>query len=175
MPELARRSAIGDTTIFESEGFILSEAPDFAIHELWFGKDPEEVEKIFSTQSKILLEKPGAQLVKVAPGKYWYISARDVDGPKISGLSDKMPAAVTSLHSSRCRFLLEGARVRELLAKCAPIDFHPQAFKPEKSVMTGIHHVPALIHCVAVDVFHVYCLRTFAQHVWECLVDAARS
>jgi methylglutamate dehydrogenase subunit D len=39
--------------------------------------------------------------------------------------------------------------------------------------MTGMHHVPVLIHCVGKNKFHIYVMRTFALSIWDWLVEAA--
>lgn len=80
---------------------------------------------------------------------------------------------ITTLSSSRTRIEISGAPAREVLAKCAAIDFHKNEFKPNTFAMTGIHHVPVLIQCVAGEIFHLYVLRTFALSIWDHITDAA--
>jgi methylglutamate dehydrogenase subunit D len=114
----------------------------------------------------VAAEYAGKTFLRVGPDQLWVIgTAPDVH----NGLF------LTPLSSSRTCIAIEGARAREVLAKCAAIDFHAQVFKPDRFVMTGIHHMPVLIHCTAADTFHIYTLRTFARHTWEILVDAAHS
>jgi heterotetrameric sarcosine oxidase gamma subunit len=114
----------------------------------------------------VVVEYAGKSFLRVGPHQLWVIGA----APE---LQDGLFLA--PLSSSRMCIAIEGPRARAVLAKCAAIDFHAQAFKPDRFVMTGVHHMPALIHCAAADRFHVYTLRTFALHMWEIFVDAAHS
>ena len=172
---LERVSALAGIAPFEDEGISIAESSDFAIHEVWIGSGAEDFEKTFIAATKVIMPKQGVETLKVAPRKYWCISKAANSGLQIHGLTGQLPAAVTFLGSSRTRIAVRGTRSREALAKCAAIDFHAKAFVTGNFVMTGIHHMPVLIHCVEPDIFHVYGLRTFALSLWEVLVDAGHS
>ncbi len=172
---LERVSALAGIAPFDVEGVAIAETPDFAIHEVWIGNGAEDFESTFLAATKVIMPKQGVVTLKIAPNKYWCISKATNSGLEIHGLTGQLSAAVTFLGSSRTRILVSGSRSREVLAKCAAIDFHPKVFTPGKFVMTGIHHMPVLIQCVEPDNFHVYSLRTFALSLWEVLVDAGHS
>jgi methylglutamate dehydrogenase subunit D len=122
------------------------------------GRLPSRVDMAQANESFVML--------RVGPQHFWCVGET---------APTDLPAEclATPLSSARCRIRLEGSHARRTLARGAAIDFDAAAFKPGHFVMTGIHHTPVLIHCVAEDAFHVYALRTFALAVWEWLVDAA--
>jgi methylglutamate dehydrogenase subunit D len=158
---LERRSVLASELPFEAAGFRASLVLDFELTQVAgdvtsLGRIPERV--------GATIEANGVTLLRVAPQQVWMIG-------KAPETKDGM--FVTPLSSSRCCISLEGSRVREVLAKCAAIDFHPTEFKPGQFVMTGIHHMPVFLHCVNVTTFHLYVMRTFARTLWEMLVDAA--
>jgi heterotetrameric sarcosine oxidase gamma subunit len=170
---LERVSALAGVASFVGEDVTLAESSDFAIREVWFGDGAEDVEKSFLAASKIIMAKQGVETLKVASNKYWCISSHDkIGGRIINGLTGELPAAETVLISGRTRIAISGPRSRNVLAKCAAVDFHPHVFKLEHFVMTGIHHIPVLIHCTGAEQFHIYVMRTFALSLWEILVDA---
>jgi heterotetrameric sarcosine oxidase gamma subunit len=182
---LERRSVLVDMGTYESDGIRAWESPDFSIHHMWFGSNAQDIVRDFGAmmglpdkigqvgRPKIAkMKEDEIYCFKVAPDQYWMIMKFGTKGPKVNGLTGSTAASTTSLHSSRCRIHVEGDRIRDVLAKCAAVDFHPQVFKPDHFVMTGVHHVPVLIHCTAADQFHVYVMRTFALSLWEILVDA---
>ena len=81
--------------------------------------------------------------------------------------------AVTPLSHSRTRLFVEGAETPALLASGIPLDFHPDAFPVEAFALTGVHHTPVLVHRTAENRYELYAMRTFAQSVWDWLIDAA--
>lgn len=166
---LERRSALASVEPFEAPGLVLAEAPGFALLQVanpgkqaqaLLGKLPKSVGHAVAAGERTLM--------KTGPGQYWVIM------PEEDGLAKSLPGhcALTPLSSSRTRILLEGANARAVLARSAPLDFHPASFLPGMFAMTGIHHTPVLIHCIGADAFHLYVMRTFALSVWEWLVDA---
>ncbi len=110
------------------------------------------------------LEVNGRRFLRTGPKQVWVLGVAPAATKDIH---------VTPLSSSRCCLVIEGKGARDLLLKSAPIDFHESAFKPGQFAMTGIHHMPVLIHCTAANAFHLHALRTFARTLWEMLKDAA--
>ncbi len=108
-------------------------------------------------------------VMRIGPAQFWIIA------PETDDLAAKLvgTCAVTSLSNSRVRIRLDGAPARDVLSKLMPVDFHPTVFTPGTFAMTGVHHTPVTVHCVADSVFDLYVLRTFALNVWEVISDAA--
>jgi sarcosine oxidase subunit gamma len=152
--------------IAELPGFTLTQvaglAPDFEARlGAVFGDLPSTVGKT--------VEAGGHTLMRIGPVQFWIIGAGNDDAAtRLQGVG-----AVTPLSHSRSRIVIEGAPVRDVLAKGIPLDFHASAFIPGMFAMTGLHHTPVLVHCVSPDRFELYVLRTFAMSVWEWLADAA--
>lgn len=83
-------------------------------------------------------------------------------------------AAVTDLSHARTILRLSGRDARTLLAKGCAIDMHPSAFLVDTSRMTGLFHAPALIDCRSAEpVYDLYVHRSYAVHLFECLLDGA--
>ncbi len=156
-------SPLGDATVFERGSVRISEAPGFELTQI--AGDDKDLKKALGKLPGFgsALEKEGQTVFRVSPAQYWVV------GP----VPDAKACHVMALSSGRTRFLVEGAGVRDLLARCAAIDFSAEAFKPGSVAMTGIHHTPVLIHCVSENSFHLFVMRSFALSVWEWLADAA--
>lgn len=168
---LERRSALASVEPFEAPGLRLAEAPDFSL--LQVAKPSKSAQVLLGKLPRSVgqaVDSNGRTVMKTGPDQFWLI------GPVGDDMLRQLQGAAvsTQLSSSRTRILLEGDHARALLARSAPIDFHPQAFTPGIFAMTGIHHTPVLIHCIGGNAFHVYAMRTFALSIWEWLVDAAK-
>ncbi len=166
---LDARSAMASAKPFVSEALTLREAPDFTIQQLsWFTTADEKSLKqalgAMPLRVGSTAESDHGLLLRIGPRQLWCFGKL----PEFYG-----DVLVTPLSSSRTRIEVAGAKSRDLLTHCAAIDFHENAFKPGHFVMTGIHHTPVTIHCIAENQFHLYALRTFGLSVWEWLVDAS--
>jgi methylglutamate dehydrogenase subunit D len=158
-------SALGK--IQRLDGIRFAEALDFVLTQV--AGEPKALKTAFPKQPDAIgfaVDYAGKVIMRIGPNHLWIIGTppEPHDG-----------LFLTPLSSSRSRIMLEGSKARVVLAKCAAIDFHPKVFTSGHFVMTGIHHMPVLIHCVEPDNFHVYGLRTFALSLWEVLVDAGHS
>lgn len=171
---LEARSALTTARPFAGEGLAISEAGDFSLTQLaWFGKSDEKTLKDLLGALPARVGQTAAAeagtLLRIGPQQLWLLQeGRTAALPLLPSST-----LVTPLSSSRSRIAVTGPKARDLLARCAAIDFHASALKPGSFVMTGIHHTPALIHCTGEDSFHVFAMRTFGLAVWEWLTDAA--
>ena len=106
--------------------------------------------------------------MRTGPSQFWLVGPETDDLPaKLHGL-----CAVTPLSHGRTRIAIAGTPARAVLSTGIALDFHPSAFTPGMFAMTGVHHMPVLVHCTGDDAFDIYALRTFALTVWEWLTDA---
>lgn len=165
------RSALATASPFEAKGITIREESGFTLTQVaGFGKGFEKplAEVVGKLPSRIGVAQANENfaVLRVGPQQLWCVGEAAPTG--LPG-----DCLVTPLSSARCRILVEGEHARRTLARGSNIDFDAASFKPGHFVMTGIHHTPVLIHCVADGAFHVYALRTFALAVWEWLVDAA--
>jgi sarcosine oxidase subunit gamma len=115
------------------------------------------------------IESNGRTIFRTGPHAFWCV------GPENDDLAAQLhgKAIVTPLSHSRTRIAIEGRAARAMLLKGLPIDLYESVFRPGMFAMTGLHHTPVLLHCVAEQHFELYAMRTFALDAWEWLEDAA--
>jgi methylglutamate dehydrogenase subunit D len=162
---LKSRSALEGIAKFETVGLALCEAADFQLtqyagEEKFLKKALGKLPAVFGLAQDNLL--------RISPTQIWEIlppARHSREGGNLVGVY------VTLLSSSRARILIEGEKSTDLLKACAAVDF--ANLDSGEFVMTGIHHVPVLVHCIGNNKFHLYVMRTFALSIWEWLVDAA--
>jgi sarcosine oxidase subunit gamma len=171
---LDRRSALETAHPFAWAALTLGEVRDFTLTQVaGFSKDFEtglaEVAGPLPQANDQAVESNGRTIFRTGALTFWSV------GPENDDLATKLAgkAIVTPLSSSRTRISIEGRAAREVLLKGIPIDLHPSVFAPGKFAMTGLHHTPVLLHCVAENRLELYAMRTFALDIWEWLEDAA--
>jgi methylglutamate dehydrogenase subunit D len=157
---LKTNSALASAKPYKSNTLTIAEAPDFSVTQ-YSGAEKDLKKALGKLPARVGVVQEN--LLRIGPTQIWSLYDA-VEAPN---------CFVTPLSSSRTRIEISGAPARDVLAKCAAIDFHPKEFKAGTFVMTGIHHVPILIHCVSVDQFHLYVMRTFALSIWDYITDAA--
>ena len=157
---LKASSALISAKPYVSSLLTIVDAPDFTLTQ-YAGSDKDLKNALGKLPLRVGVVVDG--LMRVSPTQIWSLNEA-VEAPN---------CFITPLSSSRTRIEISGAPARDVLAKCAAIDFHKNEFKPGSFAMTGIHHVPILIHCVAGEIFHLYVLRTFALSIWDHIKDAA--
>jgi methylglutamate dehydrogenase subunit D len=157
---LKASSALLSAKPYVSNVLTIVEAPDFTLTQ-FAGSDKDLKKALGKLPARVGIVQ--ANFMRVSPTQIWSLN-ETVEAPN---------CFITTLSSSRTRIEISGAPARDVLAKCAAIDFHKDEFRPGTFVMTGIHHVPVLIHCVAGEIFHLYVLRTFALSIWDHVTDAA--
>ena len=167
---LERRSALASAAPYVSRRLSMAETPAFSL--LQAACDEAAIAAIagpLPARVGTSAEHAGRTLLRIGPRQFWIV------GPDGDDLAARLHAscAVTPLSSSRTRVTIDGAPARDVLAKGIAVDFHPEVFTPGKFAMTGVHHMPVLVHCTGPDRFDLYAMRTFALSVWEWLADAA--
>ena len=171
---LERRSALATAKPYISSVLEIAEHRGFTLTQV-AGLDDAFETKFAALLGKlptnvgIAVQSDARALMRIGPAQFWII------GPEADDLVLKLQGlcAVTPLSHSRTRIVIDGAPAREVLAKCMPLDFHPNAFTPGAFTMTGLHHTPVLVHSLSESRFEIYVLRTFAMSAWEWLTDAA--
>ncbi len=165
---LKASSSLASAAPYVSVQLTIIEAPDFTLTQ-YAGAEKDLKKALGKLPSRVGVVLD--DLLRVAPNQIWAIHPLNRHS-RFRG-NDGGGVYATPLNSSRTRIEISGGPAREVLAKCAAIDFHKNEFKPNTFAQTGIHHVPVLIHCVASEIFHIYVLRTFALSIWDHLTDAA--
>lgn len=157
---LESSSALASAKPYGSGPLAIGEAPEFKLTQ-YAGSEKDLKKALGKLPSRVGEVQDG--FMRVGPTQIWSLNER----------LEAQNCFVTPLSSSRTRIEISGVPARDVLAKCAAIDFHKSQFKPNTFAQTGIHHVPVLIHCVAPEIFHLYVLRTFALSIWDYVTDAA--
>lgn len=114
-----------------------------------------------------------AKILRTAFDQYWVIAT---DAQFMSDLALAVPpaaGAVTALSHSRVRLAIEGHVAREVLARGIAVDLHPTAFDVGHFAQTGLHHTGVMIERSGENRYEFYALRTFAESIWDWLIDAA--
>jgi heterotetrameric sarcosine oxidase gamma subunit len=165
---LKASSALASAKPYVSSQLRIVEAPDFTLTQ--FAGSEKDLKKALGKLPAFGKVQDG--LLRIS--SIQFLAVQSINSHSREGGNDGFGGvSITVLSSSRTRIEISGAPARDVLAKCAAIDFHKSEFKLGTFVMTGIHHVPVLIHCVDADIFHIYVTRTFALSIWDHITDAA--
>ena len=75
---------------------------------------------------------------------------------------------------ARALFVLTGAGAREVLAKLAPVDLHPEHFGPGQFRRSRLGQVAAAFWMTGTGDFYVVCFRSVADYVFVLLEQSAK-
>jgi heterotetrameric sarcosine oxidase gamma subunit len=122
-------------------------------------------------KAKALADALGAYrgaTVQWAGAEQYFVLDRPFDEVhrKLSGL-----AACSDQSHGRVIIGIEGPRVRQVLAKGSPVDFHDSEFPLGKSALTQMAHVGVHVTRVDADAFELSVFRGFAESFWEWLTE----
>ncbi|MCK0094878.1 sarcosine oxidase subunit gamma [Yoonia sp. F2084L] len=94
----------------------------------------------------------------------------------------KIDAALGGTHylaenvsDARAVIFVEGTFAREVIAKLAPADLHPDSFKPGDFRRTRLGQVAAAFWMRDADTFEVICFRSVAGYAFDLLVASAKA
>ncbi len=121
-------------------------------------------------------------------GSGWYWMAPDelllrLPYSQAAAASDLLASALSGMHclaadltDSRAFFRIAGPGAREVLAKGAPVDLHPDVFRRGMFRRTHIAGVAVAFSLAAEDpdAFELFCARSYARYMRDWLVNAAR-
>jgi sarcosine oxidase subunit gamma len=80
-----------------------------------------------------------------------------------------------NVSDARALITVEGAYARDVIAKLAPVDLHPDVFKPGDFRRTHIGQVAAAFWMRDADTIEVICFRSVAEYAFDLLADAAKA
>ena len=115
----------------------------------------------------------GASIQWCGP-EQWYVVREDYhDGTLYNELVEKLDrlASVSDQSHGRVVIGMSGSRVRDVLAKGTPVDFHPRVFEEGDCVVTQMAHVGVHIVQTGDDSFELSLFRGFAESFWEWLTE----
>ena len=96
---------------------------------------------------------------------------------RLADLQEKLAkhhALAVNVSDARAVFQVKGEGVREVLAKLAPVDMHPDQFTPGMFRRTRLAQVPAAFWMTDDTTVHIICFRSVAQYVFDVLCVAAQ-
>jgi sarcosine oxidase subunit gamma len=175
---LERRSALAEAHAFSWAALTLGEMRGFTLTQVAVFDPAAEaavaaVTGALPQENTHAVESNGRTIFRTGPHAFWCVGPEKDDlATQLQGAINR-GAVVTPLSHSRTRISIEGRAARAVLLKGLPIDLHESVFTPGMFAMTGLHHTPVLLHCVAEQHFELYAMRTFALDAWEWLEDAA--
>ncbi|MCB2101454.1 MAG: hypothetical protein KDE22_11325 [Rhodobacterales bacterium] len=103
----------------------------------------------------------------------WWVEARDGTAP--ADLAARLAAAgarPTDQTQARVVVHLAGEHTRDLLAKGWALDLHPRAFPAGACAQSSLAAVSVMLAAVGGGAYDLYIPRSFAQSLWDWLLDA---
>ncbi len=101
------------------------------------------------------------------------------DVPRAIALIDKALQGThylaENVSDARALILVEGSFCREVIAKLAPADLHPDSFKPGDFRRTRLGQVAAAFWMRDQDTFEVICFRSVAGYAFDLLAASAKA
>lgn len=86
----------------------------------------------------------------------------------------KHHALAVNVSDARAVFRVTGPNAREVMAKLAPVDLHPDHFIPGMFRRSRLAQVPAAFWMPQEQTFQIVCFRSVAQYVFDVLAMAAQ-
>jgi len=80
-----------------------------------------------------------------------------------------------NLSDARALLIVEGRFCREVIAKLAPVDLHPDTFKPGDFCRSRLGQVAAAFWMRDEDTFEIICFRSVAAYVFDLLAASAKA
>lgn len=80
-----------------------------------------------------------------------------------------------NVSDARAVLFVEGEFGREVIAKLAPVDLHPDAFKPGDFRRTRLGQIAAAFWMRDEDTFEVICFRSVADYAFDLLAASAQA
>jgi len=83
-------------------------------------------------------------------------------------------ALAVNVSDARAVFQVSGPHMREIIAKLAPVDMHPDHFKPGDFRRTRFAQAPAAFWLANEETAQIVCFRSVAQYMFDLLNMAAQ-
>ncbi len=123
------------------------------------------------------IEKEDVRALWLGPDE-WLVVAPEAKVESLArALIEKLAGqqfAVTNVSEARAVITLAGPFAREALSQGCSLDLHPRAFQPGHVAQSLIARVPVILHQRDPEPrYDIYVQRSFAEHLWTWLEDAA--
>ena len=114
---------------------------------------------------------PDCDVLWLGPDEWLLVGS---DAAKINSELLITSGFLTDVSHGRAALRINGPRTLDLLAKGCGLDLHPRVFQPGQCAQTSLAHIGVLIHRAQTgDGFDLYYARSYAQHLWHWLTEAA--
>ena len=99
---------------------------------------------------------------------------------EVAATLDKIAKAMKGQHhlavnvsDARALLTVQGPFAREVMAKLAPVDLHPDAFGPGQVLRTRLGQIAAAFWMTDAQTFQVICFRSVAEYAFDLLAASA--
>lgn len=149
----------------------------------WASSDDKVREMLRQSTGMGVASSSGAAVVRdesrlmwAGPARYWLVLENDSNVPeKLADMFTVEDGHLIDLSHSRTVIQLRGPAAQTVLQSGIAVDLHPDAFKPQQVILTGLaHHTPVTLHRIAEQHFELYVYRSYAQHTLEWLLEVAK-
>ncbi|QBY00252.1 sarcosine oxidase subunit gamma [Rhodophyticola sp. CCM32] len=113
----------------------------------------------------------------MAPDELLILCAHDTADALVTDLGEALkdqPHLAVNVSDARAVFALDGPGAREVLAKLAPVDLHPDSFRPGEMRRTRLAQAAAAFWMPEEHSFRVICFRSVARYVFDLLALSAK-
>ena len=143
--------------------------------------DPQNAEFLASARSALgcalplkantTARGPDCDVLWLGPDAWLLAGSR---GGKIGETLPLVRGFLTDVSHGRAAFRIGGPRTRDLLAKGCSVDLDPRVFQAGQCAQTSLAHTGVLLNLHADGgEFDLYCARSYAEHLWHWLAEAA--
>lgn len=118
----------------------------------------------------------GHGIARMSPDEILVMCPHDAAGVGAAALQKRLAGShhlVVDVSDARAVFHIRGAKAREVIAKLAPVDLHPDSFKPGMFRRTRLAQVPAAFWMRDETTFELICFRSVARYVFDLLTLSA--
>ncbi len=159
----------------------LRELPSRAMLDLRL--DPADTSALAAAVTALALELPtvpnksstanGRSALWLGPDQ-WLIMAPGEDATALEQMLGSAATSAVDVSDMRAVFELAGPRAGDVLRKGCAIDVHPRVFRPGDCALTALARVRVALHQPDEgQAYHVYVERSYAQYLWDWLLDAS--
>jgi sarcosine oxidase subunit gamma len=120
----------------------------------------------------------GLKVLWLGPDEWLIVTSEGSEGRVVNEVQQASGdgfATAIELGSGQTVIELSGPRAREVIAKGCPLDLHPRVFGPGRCAQSRLAR--ALVTLAQVDdtpTFELIVRRSYADYVWQWLVDACQ-
>jgi methylglutamate dehydrogenase subunit D len=138
-------------------------------------REPTDIVTVIARKGKAKALADALKAYRGAVVRWAWAEQYFVLGKPFADVAKKFAGLASCSDQSHGRVIIriEGQKVRNVLAKGSPVDFHANEFPIGKSVLTQMAHVGVHVTRVGKDAFELSVFRGFSESFWEWLAEQA--